>query len=70
MSSAAGCELTTRLVLLNGRTSNRSIGAKYAAIARERLKTLAATLAVVKELAGVGGHGFDALMAARRAGEC
>jgi len=54
---------------LDRRTRNRTVGAKHAAIAREGLQSLPAALAVVEELAGVGGHGLNGLMAALRAGK-
>jgi hypothetical protein len=60
-------ELAASFVLLHRRTGNRAVRAKHAAIACERLKSLAAALAVIEELAGVGGHGLDRLMAALRA---
>ena len=61
--------LTASPTLLDRRTRNRSVGAKHAAIARQRLKTLAAVLTVVEELARVGGHNLNCLMAALRAGD-
>jgi hypothetical protein len=48
---------------------NRTIRAEHAAIAREGLESLPAALAIIKELAGVGGHALNGLMAALRAGK-
>jgi hypothetical protein len=60
-------ELTASLILLYRRTRNRTVGAKHAAIAREGLQSLAAALAIIEELAGIGGHDLNRLMAASRA---
>jgi hypothetical protein len=60
-------ELAAFLALLPWRTRNRTVRAKHAAIACERLQSLAAALAVIEELAGVGRHGLNGLMAALRA---
>jgi superfamily I DNA/RNA helicase len=62
-------ELAAFLVLLHRRTGNRTIGAKHAAIARKRLQSRAAAFAVIEELAGVGRHGLNRLLAAFRAGK-
>jgi hypothetical protein len=51
-------------VALDRRTRDRAIGAEHATIASEGLKPFAATLAVIEELAGVGRHRLDGLMAA------
>ena len=59
--------LAASLVRLHRRTRNRTIRAEYAAIARERLQSLTTALAIVEELAGVGGHRLQRLMAAFRA---
>jgi hypothetical protein len=61
---------TARLILLNRRARHRAIRAEHAAIARKGFKPLAAALAVVEELAGVGRHRFGRLIAAPRAGDC
>jgi hypothetical protein len=62
-------ELAASLAVLDRRTGNRTIRAEHAAIAGERLQSLAAALAVIEELAGVRRHGLDRLMAAFRAAE-
>jgi hypothetical protein len=54
---------------LDWRTRHRSVGAKYATIAGLRFEPFAATLAVIKELTGIGGHLLRRLMAALWAGE-
>jgi len=46
--------------------THRSVRAKHAAIAREGLEPFAAPFAVVEELAGIGRHRLDGLMAALR----
>jgi hypothetical protein len=55
---------------LHWRTRHRAVRAEDAAIACERLQCLAAALADVEELAGVGWHLLDGSMVALRAGEC
>ena len=62
--------LAAFVILLYRRTGNRTVRAKHAAIACERLQSLATALAVIEELAGVGRHGLNRLMAAFRAREC
>lgn len=59
--------LAAALVLLDRRTGNRTIGAEHAAIAGKRFESFAAAFAVIEELAGVGGHGLNRLMATFRA---
>ena len=63
-------ELATSLVVLDRRTGKRTIGAEHAAIAGERLQSLSAALAVIEELAGIGRHRLDGLVAAFGASEC
>src|SRR5690349_16598756 len=48
----------TGTLRLNRRTLNRAIRAEHAAIARSRPQQLLATGALVKELAGIHGHGL------------
>jgi hypothetical protein len=57
-------------VFLHWRARYRAVRAEYAAIAGERFQRLAAALADVEELAGVGRQLLDGLMVASRAGEC
>ena len=56
-------------IALDRRTRNRAIGAEYATIASEGLKPHPAAFAVIEELAGVGWHRLDGLMAARGASQ-
>jgi hypothetical protein len=51
-------------VSLNRWAGHRAVRAKYAAIARERLKPRTAALAVVEELASIRWHRFRRLTAA------
>ena len=51
------------------RARHRSVRAKHAAIAREGLEPFAAPFAVIEELAGIGRHRLDGLMAAFRASQ-
>jgi hypothetical protein len=62
--------LTATIASLNWWARNRAVRTEYAAISGERLKPFSATLAVIKELAGVRGHVLSRLMAALRAGDC
>jgi hypothetical protein len=55
---------------LDWRTWHGAVRAEHATIACERFQRLAAALADIKELAGVGSHLLDSLMVASRAGEC
>jgi hypothetical protein len=52
------------VIALDRRTRDRAIGAEYATIADEGLKPHPAALAVIEELAGIGWHCLDGLMAA------
>ena len=54
----------TSLAALHRRAWNCPEGAENTAIARKGLKSLSASLAVIKELASVHRHAFDPLMAA------
>jgi hypothetical protein len=56
-------------VALYRRARHRSVRAKHAAIAREGLEPFAAPFAVIEELAGIGRHRLDSLMAAFRASQ-
>ena len=51
-------------VALYRRARHRAIRAEHTAIAREWLKSLTAALAVIEELAGIGRHCLDSLIAA------
>src|SRR5882757_8161443 len=57
-------------VALYGRARHRAVRAEYAAIAREGLEPFVAALAVIEELAGIGRHRLDSLIAAFGASEC
>ena len=57
------------LVLLDRWAWHRAVGAEHAAVARERLEPRSATLAVIEQLASVGGHSLGRLMTAFRTGE-
>src|SRR5216684_1023502 len=57
-------------VALYGRTRHRAVRAEHAAIACEGLEPFATALAVIEELAGIGRHRFDSLIAAFGASEC
>jgi hypothetical protein len=59
----------TAHVALDRRARHRSVRAKHAAIAREGLEPFAAPFAVIEELAGIGRHRLDSLMAAFRASQ-
>ena len=59
--------LTARLSLLDGRARHRAVGTEHAAIARERLESLAASFAIVKKLAGIRRHLLGRCMTAFRA---
>jgi hypothetical protein len=52
------------VIALDWRARDRAIGAEYATIAGEGLKPYPAALAVIEELAGIGWHCLDGLMAA------
>lgn len=54
---------------LDRRTSHRPIGAKDATIALLGPQYFTAILAIIKELAGIGRHGFRFPVAAMRAGQ-
>src|SRR6266849_7916958 len=56
-------------VALYGRTRHRAVRAEHAAIACEGLEPFATALAVIEELAGIGRHRLDDLMAALRASQ-
>jgi hypothetical protein len=64
-----GGGLKTALSGLNRRTPHRSVGTKYAAVARLGLEPFVAALAIIKELAGVRRHLFGRLMAAFGTGD-
>ncbi len=64
-----GCRSSTASASLNRRAWHRAVGAKHAAVARLGLQPLAASLAVIEELAGVGGHPLGGGVAALRAGD-
>lgn len=53
---------------MNGRTRDRSIRAEHAAVASLWFEHLTTTLALIKPLAEVGGHGLTLGMPALRAG--
>src|SRR5712692_11358857 len=57
-------------VALYGRTRHRAVRAEHAAIARAGLEPFATALAVIEELAGIGRHRLDSLIAAFGASEC
>jgi len=59
----------TAHVALYRRARHRPVRAKHAAIAREGLEPFAAPFAVIEELAGIGRHRLDSLMAAFRASQ-
>jgi hypothetical protein len=52
------------IIALDRRTRDRAIGAEYATVAGEGLKPHPAAQAVIEELAGIGWHCLDGLMAA------
>jgi hypothetical protein len=54
---------------LHRRTRHRTVRAEHAAIAFQWLEAFAAGLAVIEELAGIGGHCLGSLMATLRAGD-
>jgi len=54
---------------LDRRARHRAVGAEHAAIAREGLEPFTAALAVIEELAGIGRHCLDDLMATLRASQ-
>ena len=58
--------LAARSLLLNGRARNTSVRTEHTAITGLGAKQFAAAGAVVKELAGIGGHGLGSLMTAMR----
>ena len=64
-----GCRSSTASASLNRRAWHRAVGAKHPAVARLGLQPLAASLAVIEELAGVGGHPLGGGLAALRAGD-
>ena len=57
-------------VALYRRARHRAVRAEHAAIAREGLEPFATALAVIEELAGIGRHRLDSLIAAFGASEC
>ena len=57
-------------VLLNRRARHGPVGAEHAAIARFRLEYRVALPALIKPLAGIGGHGLGLVVAAFRTGQC
>jgi hypothetical protein len=59
----------TQVALYRG-ARHRAVGAEHAAIAREGLEPFATALAVIEELAGIGRHRLDSLIAAFGASEC
>jgi hypothetical protein len=74
LNRATGSTLVNRRhaathVGLYRRARHRSVRAKHAAIAREGLEPFAAPFAVIEELAGIGRHRLDGLMAAFRASQ-
>src|SRR5712692_10881369 len=56
-------------VALYGRTRHRAVRAEHAAIACEGLEPFATALAIIEELAGIGRHRLDDLIAAFRASQ-
>jgi hypothetical protein len=58
---------TTRLLLLNWRTFDRTIGAVNTAITRFGFKQSTTLFTVIKELASIGWHVFSLSVAAMRA---
>src|SRR5258708_6005475 len=64
-----GSGSSTAAASLNRRAWHRAVGAKHAAFARLGLQPLAASIAVIEELAGVGGHPLGGGVAALRAGD-
>ena len=60
---------TTRLILLNWWTRHRAVRAENATVARLWFKPLAASLAVIEELASVGWHPLNRLVPTLRTGD-
>ncbi len=74
MAAAALFGLSTPLsaaarLLLHRRARHVAVRAEHAAVTRFRPKQIAATCAVIKELAGIGRHGLGDLMTAMRTGQ-
>ena len=61
---------TTSVILLDWRTWYGTVRAERAAIARFRFKLLAASLAVIEELASVGWHPLNRLVPTFRTRDC
>ena len=70
MSSLRRPSRTTRPILLDRWTRHRAVRAENATVTRLWFKSLAASLAVIEELASVGWHLLGRLMTAFRAGNC
>ena len=60
----------TGIAFLNRRAFDVSVGAEHATVAMQRAEQLTTALAVIEELAGVGGHFCFLHMAARGARQC
>jgi hypothetical protein len=58
------------VIALDRRTRDRAVGTEHAAIAREGLEPFTTALAVIEELAGIGRHRLDSLIAAFGASQC
>jgi hypothetical protein len=68
-TEAALTATRTPAALLDRGTRHRAVGTEHAAIAGQRLKPRSAALAIIEELASVGGHRFDGLVLALRTGQ-
>jgi hypothetical protein len=67
ISTVTGALRATRLTELDRRAWHRSVGAKHTAVTGERLESVSAAFAIVKELAGICGHLLGGFMTAFRA---
>ena len=63
-------KLKATTVTLYRRARDRAVRAEHATVARKRLQALAATFAVVEELAGISRHRFNGPMAAFGTSQC
>ena len=63
-------KLEATTATLYRRARDRAVRAEQATVARKRLQALAATFAVVEELAGISRHRFNGLMAAFGTSQC
>jgi hypothetical protein len=61
--------VTAATLLLDGRAGDAAVRTKYTTVAGLGTEQRLAAAAFIKILAGIGGHGFLALMAARGAGD-